>query len=344
MKNKKYIWGGIVVTFLIVLGFFWPIPYYIEEPGEAFLLDEMIQIEGDQIEDQGTYSMTTVGVFQATPLSALSALSEYRDLMTEEEMLSGVSSDEEYELVQELYMKSSINHAIQVAYDAAGASYETLYDGIYVMQVIPESDFLNDLQVGDLIRQVDGQEIKQATELIDYLADKKAGDVIDLLVEREGHIFQVSGTLTLLESGQIGIGVALVDDMRLEADPPIDIDFGNIGGPSAGLLYSLYIYEQLTEGNLSGGRHISGTGTISPDGSVGAIGGAGKKVIVAEKAGADIFFVPNEEISPEMKELYPDYRTNYEEALETAKDIGSEMAIVPVKHFNEALEYLENHL
>ena len=75
--------------------------------------------------------------------------------------------------------------------------------------------------------------------------------------------------------------------------PEISFDLGQqIGGPSAGLVFALAIYDKITDGPLLDGRHVAGTGTITPTGKVGAIGGIQEKIAAAEKAGATAFFVP----------------------------------------------------
>jgi PDZ domain-containing protein len=78
-------------------------------------------------------------------------------------------------------------------------------------------------------------------------------------------------------------------DFPFEVDVEID---DNIGGPSAGLMMSLAIYDTLTPGPLTGGDAVAGTGTITPSGEVGPIGGIQQKVAAARDAGADLFFVP----------------------------------------------------
>ena len=107
----------------------------------------------------------------------------------------------------------------------------------------------------------------------------------------------------------------------------------DIGGPSAGFMFSLEIYNQLTKVDLTNGYKIAGTGTISSDGTVGRIGGIEQKIIAADKAGADIFLAPHENGSE---------NSNYRAAVKTAKDIDSSMKIIPINDFDEAVDYLEN--
>ncbi len=96
-------------------------------------------------------------------------------------------------------------------------------------------------------------------------------------------------------------------------------------------MFSLEIYNQLTKEDMTNGYQIAGTGTIDPDGKVGPIGGIEQKIVAADKAGAEIFLAPNENGRK---------NSNYKAALKTARDIHSNMKIIPIDTFNEAVSYL----
>jgi PDZ domain-containing protein len=87
--------------------------------------------------------------------------------------------------------------------------------------------------------------------------------------------------------------------LRLDYDLPVDVSLrtGNVGGPSAGLMFSLAIYDVLTPGELTGGKEIAGTGTMEDDGTVGPIGGIRQKLVGAQAAGADFFLAPADNCS-----------------------------------------------
>jgi PDZ domain-containing protein len=97
-------------------------------------------------------------------------------------------------------------------------------------------------------------------------------------------------------------------------------------------MFSLEIYNQLTKEDITKGHHIAGTGTIDVNGTVGPIGGIEQKINAADKAGAEIFFAPNEKGAKD---------SNYRAAVKTAKDIGTKMKIVPVDTFDDAVHYLQ---
>ena len=134
------------------------------------------------------------------------------------------------------------------------------------------------------------------------------------------------------------LGEPLPNEEKQEA---IDFSTEGVGGPSAGLMFTLDIYDQLVGTDLRKGRIIAGTGTIEADGSVGDIGGAGLKVVSAAESGAEIFFVPNNPVDEATLKANPDAQTNYQEALAAAKKIGTKMKIVPVTTAQEAIDYLK---
>ncbi|WVE35935.1 S16 family serine protease, partial [Priestia megaterium] len=134
------------------------------------------------------------------------------------------------------------------------------------------------------------------------------------------------------EPKRVGLGIALETNQELEVKPGIHIDTEKIGGPSAGLMFSLEIYNQLVKEDMTKGHRVAGTGTINDKGEVGPIGGISQKIVAADKEGAEIFFAPNEKGAA---------GSNYREAVKTAKKINSDMKIVPVDSFSDAVTYLE---
>lgn len=91
------------------------------------------------------------------------------------------------------------------------------------------------------------------------------------------------------ETKKPGIGIVLVEDKDVKTNPEVKINTEQIGGPSAGLMFSLEIYNQLVEEDITKGYRIAGTGMISSDGTVGPIGGIEQKIVAADREGAEIF-------------------------------------------------------
>lgn len=337
--NKKTVRFGITLLIIVAIffGFFYSLPYYISKPGMAKELDTIVDVDGGY-EGDGSFMLTTVRMGKANLVSYIRALfSDYQEIYPLEAIRDETETDEEYNVRQMYLMSSSKITAIEVACKKAGIPVEYKFHGVYVLNVVEDMPADGKLRPGDRIFEVDGKKIKSSEQFVNYIAGKKAGDVVTLTFKREGKVKKESLELRPFpdEENKVGIGIGLVDDKEAVTVPEIEIRTDNIGGPSAGLMFALEIYDQLTKEDLTRGYRIAGTGTLAPDGKVGRIGGIEQKVIAAHKSGAEIFFAPKEDGEQGIGEL------NYEAALRTAKDIGTDMKIVPVASFDEAVRYLE---
>jgi len=341
MKKRSF-WLKFLATVIIAsILIFMPIPYYLQGPGEAFELEEMIEVGGEKDNAEGSFMMTTVGVIQATPLTFFAQFLPNYDGVTEDELFSSTENSEEYFALQEFYMDSSTHTALSVAFEAADEPVEFDSHGVYVMQVLPESSFSDSLQMGDIIHKINGKEFSHGQEFVDYVSTIEVGEEVTIEYERDGQTMTAMGELINIPSTEnAGIGIGLVDNTAIKTDPKVEINSGDIGGPSAGLMYSLQIYSQLEDANLLGGHRIAGTGAISPDGTVGRIGGIDKKVVTAVQDDADYFLAPDDEITSEMKESNPKVKSNYQVAKEKAETMDTDMEVIPVKDFNDAVEFL----
>jgi Lon-like protease len=193
------------------------------------------------------------------------------------------------------------------------------------------------LKPGDRIFKIDGNKFESSQSFMKYISNRKKGEFVTLTYERNQKYYDQKVELASFKDEEnkdkIGIGIALVDDKELIVNPNVQVNTDEIGGPSAGFMFSLEIYNQLTEDDLTKGYKIAGTGTISPNGEVGEIGGIDQKVIAADKVGAEIFLAPNQGGKK---------GSNFQIALKTANDIGSDMKVVPIDTFDEAIRYLKS--
>ncbi|TFE00251.1 SepM family pheromone-processing serine protease [Jeotgalibacillus salarius] len=342
--NRKMMLTLLIVMVIAVFLSFYSLPYYVQKPGNAFALDEIVEVENGT-ESEGDFSLMTVSQVQANVFAyAWAYFSEYQEIYDVEEVRNPHESEDEYSVRQLYLMDNSAAQAIEVAFREAGAEYEFQYNGIYILNVFPGMPAENILKAGDRVIEVDGIKLESSEQFIDYVAEKEAGDRVTLVYDREGKDMTDDIVLDTFpeNNDQVGMGISLVDDVELETDPSVEIDSGGIGGPSAGLMYSLEIYDQLVEEDLTAGLMVAGTGTISSEGDVGRIGGIEQKIVAADKQDIDIFFAPDDELPEDIREENPDVKTNYEAAVETAEKIGTDMKIVPVKKFEDALEYLNS--
>jgi PDZ domain-containing protein len=279
--------------------------------------------------------LTTVRMGRANIYSYLEAkIQKYEEIYPLDLVLNKKETEEEYNVRQLHLMAASKLNAIEVAYRKAGVPVDYNYKGIYVMQVISDMPAAGKLQAGDRIFKVDGHPFSSSEEFINYVGKKQAGDKIELTFSRNKATKNVTLSLQPFKEDpkRVGIGISLVDDKEIVVDPKVTVKTDTIGGPSAGLMFSLEIYNQLTKDDLTKGYQIAGTGTIDVDGSVGPIGGIEQKIVAADKAGAEFFLAPNEKGVN---------NSNYQAAVKTARDIKTKMKIVPIDSFDEAVHYLE---
>lgn len=165
-------------------------------------------------------------------------------------------------------------------------------DGSECLTWSPSDDVLDP---GDRIIEVDGQAIDGVEDLGRILAGKQPGDLVPMKVERSGSgtlDVEVELTASPEEPDRTIVGFYPFDTRRVELPFELDIDTGSIGGPSAGLAFTLTLIDELTPGELTGGGRVAVTGTINLDGSVGPIGGLRQKASAVAQAGVRVFIVP----------------------------------------------------
>ena len=155
------------------------------------------------------------------------------------------------------------------------------------------------LSPGDEIVAIDGKKIKQVPDVSALVSAHKVGDTVKFTIKRGGKESPVDVTTVAspdkTAAGKPIVGVVLREKFQFPVT--VKISVGDVGGPSAGLMFSLGIYDKLTPEELTGGRFIAGTGTITPEGQVGPIGGIQQKMVAARHAGATVFLTPTQNCS-----------------------------------------------
>lgn len=342
-KNRKLLLITSIVAGTLLLWFavFVPLPYYLEKPGGAMDVRQVLTVNDQLDQEDGSYNFTYVSVQQATALQLLAAqLDPYTSVSSAEEMTGGADSEEYFRIAQ-FYMETSQNMAKYQGLTLAGKEVSMDFFGVYVLALAEDSTFKEILNIADTVVSINGKTFESSPDLIKYVSSLELGSDVTVGYVSDGQEKSADGQIIKLSNGKNGIGITLVDHTEVESSVPIDFQTGNIGGPSAGLMFTLAIYTQLADPTLRDGRVIAGTGTIEQDGSVGDIGGADKKVLSAAKAGASIFFVPNNPVDEEILKENPTAKTNYEEAKEAAEKAGVDIEIVPVKTAQDAIDYLK---
>ena len=339
MKNKKklnIIVATLLVLVLVYLGLSWPTNYYIEAPGDANSVSQFVSSNGKKASKN--LFMVTVSERQASLGDYLWSYTNPFETRISQKDLLGNQNTSQYMQLQEWYMETSQNNAIYYAAKVAGKTRKKKFFGVYVMGLTTNSKFRNKLNIGDTIIAVDGQHFKSTKALMDYIQKQKIGQKVYITVQRDDKSINYSGKTVPLatDKAKAAIGIQLVERSKVITNPKIKINAGSIGGPSAGLMFSLASYQLFTGHDLTHGVKVAGTGTIDNEGNVGMIGGVDKKVVAADKAGAKVFFAPSQQLPG-----YKKNETNYAVAVKTAKKIHSKMKIIPVATFNDALTYLK---
>ncbi len=180
---------------------------------------------------------------------------------------------------------------------------------VIVSSVVAGGPSEGKLHAGDQIVAVDGTKVTDASQVAPLITKHKAGDTVVFTVVPHG---KDSATPNPADETQVPIVTVKApdDDRALVGISPgtthtypfkIDIGLQDVGGPSAGLMFSLGIIDKLSPTDLTGGKFVAGTGTIGDDGKVGPIGGISMKVIAARDAGARYFFTPSDNCAEASK-------------------------------------------
>ncbi|HCS93468.1 MAG TPA: PDZ domain-containing protein [Bavariicoccus seileri] len=334
----KKIFRILLLALIAVAIVFLPLPYFIERPGNASPVGDFITVS-DYDKSPNDFRMTTVNFVRATPLLALSALAPHNEIV-HESVVYPEGDEKVTDRLNELDMINAFESSKKVALEAAHLPFNIHFEGIEVLRVLEESQFKDQLQFSDLITKVNGQSFPDTISMQNAIKQIPQDKDITLTIQRKDETAEVTGKpVTLKQSGETGIGIILAPRQSITSPVAIDFDSQSVGGPSAGLMFSLYLYDTLTEDKVQLPL-IAGTGTINFDGTVGRIGGIDKKIIAADKAKAQYFFAPDDEITDAMKKANPGIKTNYEEAVATRDEIDSDMVVVPVKTFQDAVSYL----
>ncbi len=212
---------------------------------------------------------------------------------------------------------------------------------VIVSTVLKDSPAEGELHAGDVIKSVDGTAVKAPEDVAKLVTEHKPGEDVDfVIVPAKAQAAAEKANRTATETETVTITTGKSDDTGEERAIvgisagtdhtfpfTIDIKLADVGGPSAGLMFALGIYDKLTPGNLTGGTFVAGTGTIDDAGKVGPIGGIEMKTVGARDKGAEYFLTPKDNCATAAKDV-PDGLTlvkvdTIEDALGALKDIRS---------------------
>lgn len=303
------------------------VPYAAEGPGPTF--NTLGEVDGRQVieisgaeadETAGNLDMTTVSV--RTNMTMAQALGRWLftddTLVPIDHVFPADMDPEQIKESNEAAFTGSESAATIAAMNHLGRPTE-----VTVARVLEDTAATGVFEDGDAILAVDGESVQRPTEVAELAQAKKPGEEITFTVRRDGGETDLDLTLGELEQNP-GVGaVGILMTSQPGDGVEVDYNLQDVGGPSAGMMFSLAVIDKLSPGELNGGNFVAGTGTITPEGTVGPIGGIVHKVDAAEAAGAELFLAPAE---------------NCAEAV--SRDHG-DMVVASVADLDEAITALE---
>ena len=314
-RATSLIVATITLVVMVTVAFWVKLPYVVMSPGLTedtlgdFDGEPVITIEGQQTyPTTGRLDLTTVSVtrpeYRPRLPEVLNAWWSKDDaVLPDEAIYPSDRTPEEYEKQKSQQMLDSQDAAVVAGMTQAG--FDAM--DVRVGGTQPGLPAAGKLRADDVIVAVDNVPVTTVNALIEDIKTRPVGSEITVTVLRDDKARTYSMTTAPDDENPSDsrIGVSLEEVYN----PPftVNIDLGQeIGGPSAGLMFSLGIYDKLTPGPLTGGRFVAGTGTIEADGKVGPIGGIQQKLAAAEDAGADVFLAPADDCGDALGSPYLD--------------------------------------
>lgn len=324
-RNLTLLTGIVLIIALGALGGVVKVPYVALGPGPTF--NTLGEVSGKQVVDvegtgtfptSGNLNMTTVSVNDGITLFGAVGLwvSGRYGLVPRSEVYPPQKTAEQVAKENTQAFAQSENSA-----ETAALKYLHYPTQVKVAALTKGSPADGVLQPGDRLVSVDGKTVTDAEGLLKVLADRKPGEQAVLVYRRDGGP-DTSATITLGTRpdkdprGFLGITPTDAPDVSFS----INFNLADIGGPSAGLMFSLAVVDKLTSGTLNDGKFIAGTGTIDGAGKVGPIGGIPFKMLAAHEAGASVFLVPAVNCSEALQRAPSGLRLVKVENLTTAVD------------------------
>lgn len=283
-----------------------PAPYVIERPGPVYDTLGDVEIEGETvpvIEVDGAENYPTEGRLDLLtvyldgsrehPLDWFEVVGAWLDpsraLLPVDAVFPAGQTEQQSDEQSARDMDASQQAAVAAALTELGIAFTST---VTVAEVSPGSPADGVLEPGDELLTVDGRSIANDAELRAAVADAGVGADVGLGIRRDGVESSVTLTTVARSASDATPILGVVPGVSYAFPVEVSINLQNVGGPSAGMMFALGIYDTLTPGALTGGEHIAGTGTIDAAGEVGAIGGIRQKMIGAREAGAGWFLAP----------------------------------------------------
>ena len=317
----------IIFLLLLTIIFNIPVNYYITVGGGISDISDRIKVENGN-DSKGSFNLSYVTQLDGTLLSyGLSYVIPSWERESADNYKIELDDDiKDIEFRNKIELKDANSTATYWAYKLANKKVEEVDKKIYVISKSNE-EYHTPIEVQDEIIGIDNLKSKEVDEYVAYLQTKSAGDEVNVRVIRNKKEKIVKAKI-YEEDGRKLMGVYLHSIVEYKTDPKVEIKYKRKeSGPSAGMMSTLEMYNQLIKEDLTHGLKIAGTGTINYDGSVGEIGGIEHKIKGATHAKADIF------LSPGGK--------NYEDAQKYIKDNKLKIKLIKIDNINDAIDKLK---
>ena len=323
LKYKKLI---IVFSFFFIPLIFisvFKVDYNLTAPGYNDNVNEFIEVTSNN-ESSGSFHTTSV-----ISLNGITYLQYFLGSMEEKVFVTPFPEYYDNLVVSDLkvmsYLMKDDSLYTSLIVGISNTGYTIDYESFLTVYLTWNYLDEDTLEIGDKILDIKKDRVSIEPSEIECL------DTVVFTVLRGEDILDFSVTKNQVSDTLCSIGI-LIDNFSDILSTEVDYNLIETitSGPSGGLMQSLYIYDKLTSFDYTHGLKIGGTGTINVDGSVGAIGGVEQKIYTSVMNNIDIFFVPNDGY-------------NYDDAVFAFSKVNSDMIIIGVDTFSDALTYLENY-
>lgn len=320
---------GLVLAGIAVALYIIPSNEYIFLPDKARSLAPYVTVKGEKPDrDGGGIYYVAIGVRKASMLERLfPGIREGSTLVPAAALLTPGQNEQQRQHQELQAMAESQEIGAAVALKELGYKVPIKSPGTVIAAVNPKGPSAGKLKANDAIAAVNGHATPSLMALRRQITAKKPGRTVALTVRRNGAVRKVDVTTAPdpQDKRRSIIGVLTSCDLqrptKINLPIPVDIDLGQVGGPSAGLAFALDVAEKLGH-HVDRGHRVVATGEMCLDGSVLPIGGVKQKTIGAKRAGADVFLVPAGENAQE------------------ARRYAGNMRIIPVHTYRQALREL----
>lgn len=309
VQNKWSAVALILIALVAVASIVVPVPFVTRSPGPVF--DVLGDIDGEPVlEIKGAKSYPTSGRLDMTTVSevggaggSLNVVSAVIGLFDADSSVvpagerypNGAPTEEDREAQQKVFAASQ-STALAAAADYVG---RPVTSQAVVFDVVPDSPADGILQAADVIESVNGETVDDGRQVGEIVSVLPTGSSVVFRILRDGAAMTQNVTTRSVPvdpenpEGRQKSVVGILVDNHYESDFRAVVSLDDIGGPSAGLVFSMAMVDHLQKADMFDGRHVAGTGTILADGAVGPIGGIDKKMSAAADAGAGLFLAPH---------------------------------------------------